>query len=109
MVDGGFTFSKSVTIYKKTNETRVYFSMQMFVSQLNIDAYLLRSICNHIGTGYIKSHSKNLITNLIVSYTKSILHLILPFFNKYPLLGHKNFQFNLWLKAVFIIIGTPKY
>ena len=54
MVDGGFTFSKSVTISKKTNETRVYFSMQMFVSQLNIDAYLLRSICDHIGTGYIR-------------------------------------------------------
>ncbi len=109
MGDGGFTFSKSLVISKKTNETRVYFSVQMFVSQLNIDVYLLRSICNHIGTGLITSYSNNLIASLRVSDIKSIQHLILPFFEKYPLLGHKKIQFNIWLKAVFIIMGTPNY
>ena len=107
--DGGFTFSKSVTISKKTGETRISFSMQMFVSQLNTDIYLLKSIANHIGTGLIRSYPKYSVTNLLVSDLKSIQHLILPFFHKYPLLGHKKIQYNLWLKAVFINIGTPGY
>ena len=109
MGDGGFTFSKSVTISKKTGETRISFSMQMFVSQLNTDIYLLKSIANHIGTGLIRSYPKYSVTNLLVSDLKSIQHLILPFFHKYPLLGHKKIQYNLWLKAVFINIGTPGY
>ena len=83
--------------------------MVMSVSQLNNDVYLLRSIANYIGTGYIRTYPNFPVTSLRVTDIKSIQHLILPFFHKYPLLGHKRVQFDLWLKAVLIIICTPKH
>lgn len=53
MGEGSFTYAKSVVRSKKTNETRVYFSMQMAVSQKKTDAYLLRSIANYLGAGSV--------------------------------------------------------
>lgn len=63
--------------------------MQMFVAQLKMDAYLLRSIANFIGTGLVKTNYNNPMAQLLISDAKEIQHLIVPFFYKYPLLGHK--------------------
>lgn len=109
MGDGGFTFTKSVATSKKTHETRVYFSLQMFVCQLKMDAYLLRSIANHIGVGLVNTEYNSPMAQLVISNAKAIQHLLLPFFSKYPLLGHKRIQYDLWLKAVLIIFGESKY
>ena len=102
--DGGFTYSKFVSISKKSNETRIYFSMQMFAVQLKMDTYLLRTIANYLG-GSIRVYENNTIAQLVVSDRNSILHLILPFFNSYPLIGNKKKQYDLWIKAVLVNLG----
>jgi hypothetical protein len=109
MGEGSFTFAKSTYIHKKTNKTRVYFSMIMSISQLKTEVYLLRSIANHIGAGSLNFSDKYSVISLSINKNKTIQHLILPFFYKYPLLGNKKIQFDLWLKAVLLIIGEPKY
>lgn len=34
---------------------------------------------------------------------------ILPFFEQYPLMGFKQLQYNIWVKAVKLIIKSPSY
>jgi len=115
MGEGSFTYSKSTSKSNKTGaiaETKVYFSMEMSVSQLLINSYLLISIANHIGVGPVKLYNSNSVAILRIFDIKIIQHLILPYFNKYPLLGNKKIQFDLWLKAVLLIMSwrsLPKY
>jgi len=109
MGDGGFTFAKSVTQSSKTKDVKVYFSMQMFVAQLKMDVYLLRTIANYFGSGLVRFYDNTPIAQLVFSDKNTILHLILPFFNSYPLLGNKRIQYDLWLKAVLVNLGNPNY
>ena len=32
-----------------------------------------------------------------------------PFFLAYPLTGYKGIQYNIWLEAVLLTLGTTKY
>ena len=83
--------------------------MEMFVDQLKMDIYLLRTIANYLGTGNIRVYENSPMAQLVISDRNSILHLILPLFYNYPLLANKKIQFDLWLKAVLVNLGYPKY
>lgn len=109
MGDGGFTYAKSVSQSKKTKDIRVYFSLQMFVVQLKVDTYLLRTIANILGPGTIKYYEDDPMSQLVISDRNSIQHIILPFFSNYPLLGNKKIQFDLWIKAVLVNWGYSSY
>lgn len=109
MGEGSFTYARSVSFNKKTNETRVYISMEFSISQLKLDTYLLKSIANHIGAGHVKVYDDKPMVNLRIYNAKVIQNLILPFFSYYPLLGNKKIQYDIWLKAVLLIFTDPNY
>lgn len=103
--DGSFSYVKIAR--KETNKLFFYFNMS--ISQLKMDKYVLQSISNFLGAGTVYEYGDRKQAELVVRNIKVIQHILLPFFLLYPMMGYKRTQYNIWLKAVLLTLGTTEY
>lgn len=107
--EGCFTYFKRTRI-NKTGVTKLDYTLVFEVSQLPLDNKLLIAILNSIGPGFIYSNrgkrSRIRITNIDI-----LQHFVLPYFyhNPIPNSRYKGMQYNLWLKAVEILMVNKIY
>lgn len=94
--DGTFHFSKDIN-----NKWTLYFK----VSQSSYNLRLLYYIKSNLGVGQVVVSSDGMAEYRLREVKKIIMHII-PIFDKYPLLTSKNFKFNLFRKAAFILSDT---
>jgi hypothetical protein len=71
------------------------------ISQHSRDEYLMESLVNYLGSGRI-SKSKNAVYYTCSRFT-DIWDKILPFFNKFEVLGAKSSDFKKWCKVCKIV------
>lgn len=67
------------------------------------DLYLLESIQSFFGVGKIKRNSNRDIVYYTVSAVKELMDVIIPFFEKHPLLTQKRADFELFKMVVKIM------
>lgn len=70
-----------------------------YLTQHSRDKKLLETIKDYLDCGAVKESSSRQISTLKVAKFSDILEKIVPFFNKYKVLGVKSEDFNSWLKA----------
>ena len=87
---------------------RVVYNIVFTANQLKVDTFILNSIAIFLDCGVVYSYEHSTKAEVRVSGQKTLLHIILPFFNNYPLFSYKFTQFKLWEEAVLIQIGQPK-
>ena len=105
--DGSFSYS-SYTATLANGTKRIVYNFILTINQLKVDTFLLKSIAIFLGCGVIYSNTSSTKSE-VRFYSQPInLHIIIPFFNKYPLIGYKLEQFKLWEEAILIQIGQPK-
>jgi hypothetical protein len=78
------------TLYKAGGRVNIKFSL----SQHSRDKELLQSLTHYLSCGYYKLHPNRDTGEFIVSDFPSIVDIIIPFFNKYPILGVKALDFG---------------
>lgn len=112
--DGEATFTISIAKDNRERKTRrrldqnkdreIFSVHPSFAISLNIkDETLVNSLQSHFGVGRIKRDPSH---NAIVFYVNSVEELstvIIPFFDKYPLITQKRSDFLLFKKAVALI------
>lgn len=63
------------------------------IAQDKRDLTLLGIIASYLGCGTIQSTGRN-VANIEISNYKDLVNIIIPFFNKYPILGSKFLDFE---------------
>lgn len=74
-----------------------------------MDAYLLIFIANFLGHGKVYSYEKRDAAEIHIKGLNALLHVILPFFHKYPLIGHKKLQYDIWVEILLLSKANSKY
>ena len=62
-------------------------------------------IIKYLGTGRLFKDAKNPIVYLEVGNLKDLSQIIIPFFNKYPILGVKHLDYEDWCKIANLVIS----
>ncbi len=97
-VDGEGCFSLSL----RKDKGRYFYWKAIFAIVIrNDDDKIIKQIKKYFDCGSI-SYSKDCIRYQITDTTE-LMTIIIPFFEKFPLIGKKGDDFKLWREAVFII------
>jgi hypothetical protein len=90
-------------IRKSTNiiGSRVY--LRFRISQHERDIQLMLLIIKYLGVGRLEKHSKRPIVNLVIGNFSELSKIIIPFFDKYPILGIKYLDYKDWCKIANLI------
>lgn len=102
--EGSFTYYKA---YKILSSGRISTNIQMGFecSQDTRDSYLLTSMLYYFGTG--KYYKGKTVSRIRITPVLELQHIITPVFIKYPVSGFKQEQYNIWLRAVTLMIIEP--
>lgn len=104
--EGCFTFFKR----KRTTSSgieKLDYTFVFEVSQKTEDIYLLKAINSYFNSEGRIFTEKRGISRIRISNIKTLQHIILPFISTYQLRGFKNNQYNIWLKAVCLVLSKP--
>src|SRR5438034_6506210 len=74
-------------------------SLKFQVSQHVRDEKLIASFVEYFGVGRLEKDSKQLIIDFVVEKFPQLINTIIPFFQKYPILGAKSRDFNDFCKV----------
>jgi hypothetical protein len=97
-------------IRKSTNmkgglATRVY--LRFRVSQHDRDIKLMELLIKYLGAGNLEKDSRKPLVTLVIGNFSDLTQKIIPFFNKYPIIGIKHLDFQDWCKiANLITLGS---
>jgi LAGLIDADG endonuclease len=84
----------------KTHKTGFAVKLKFSISQHSRDAMLLKNLVGYFGCGnYFKSSGDKLIGSFTVQNFSDITEKIIPFLNKYPVLGIKSKDFEDFCKV----------
>ena len=78
------------------------------ITQHSRDLYLLEKFVSYFNCGRIKKDNRNPVHYFIVSNIEDISTKIIPFFQKYKILGVKSEDFNDWCKAAELFKGRAQ-
>jgi len=82
---------------------------QIFIIRLHKrDISILQEIQQYLNCGTIRKADKNMI-DYIISNKKDLYNIILPIFQKYPLLTRKFYQFKYWEEILIKRINKEKF
>lgn len=95
-------FGLSVVLRKVTGRWEIRPELRILVDARFIN--VLEVIKNYFGVGRIFTSGKNAV--FIVSSVKDLINIIIPHFNKFPLLTCKQVTFILWVKAINMIYSN---
>lgn len=99
----GFTSAEgSFQVKIKASETTssglsIYLEFQ--VTQAVRDKELINKFVHFLGCGRVEAPSNGVVVNFIVSKFKDIMDKVIPFFQKYPIIGVKAKDFADWCKV----------
>lgn len=85
----------------KSRKERAY--LRFRVSQHERDIQLMELIILYLGVGRIEKDSRKPLIYLVIGNFSDIIQIIIPFFNKYPILGIKILDYQDWRKIANII------
>lgn len=88
--DGCFYVSLSKSSSTKTGYTIV---LRFQIAQNNRDIILMKSLINYLGCGRVEENLKVSMSYFVVSNFKDIIEKVIPFFDKYPILGIKSLDY----------------
>jgi hypothetical protein len=77
-------------------------SLRFSISQHKRDVLLLENFFNFYNCGYIVKYEKRSVCEFIVTRIDDIVEHIIPFFNKYPVVGSKYLNYLNFKEAAFI-------
>jgi LAGLIDADG endonuclease len=107
-VDAEGCFYIKPKITKSSIRKRFYLSFRL--SQHSKDILLMKKISSYLNCGLIESSSSKKMARLVVNRFSDNVNIIIPFFNKYPLLSTKRLDFQdfcsvkcltYWKKKIF--------
>ena len=102
-VSGEGNFDAGIRKTSNVLSYRVY--LRFRISQHSKDIRLMEKIVEYFGGGKIYSYSgKSAVSLSIVDFT-DITEKILPFFNKYPLIGIKLYDYLDWCKIHSLMVN----
>src|SRR5581483_1770056 len=97
---GGFTDGDGSFIIIKAGS---YWKLSFEIGQSNRNLRILNYIKTNIGCGRIYPHSGAGRSNFIIRDRRLLKELVLPIFDRYPLLTSKYYDFVKFKKAIFIL------
>ena len=109
----GFTTGEGSFTYftrnrKKANGEIVKdYTLAYEVSQRSDSLYVLDLIAKYFKHGHVYSETRGVSKYRLVTRDQ-ILNTLVPFFEKYPLEGNKNMQYELWVQIVKILQTTGR-
>lgn len=77
------------------------------LSQLDRDTELLKLISKYLGTGNLYPDKGDMMRLMVQSYN-DCFNLIIPFFDKYPVLGEKAKHYLIWKEIVLLLINKAQ-
>jgi len=90
----------SIKIFKGTNKIGYRVQLKFRLVQHIRDKFLMQVINKYFNTGNIYKYSEKSAIVLEIFNFSDIVNIILPFFDKYPILGVKQLDFLDWCKVV---------
>ena len=89
-----------IDIYKAIDcKTGYYVRLRATVNQHSRDEILISKLINILDYGFVTKHTKKKVITFVVYRFDNIYNKIIPFFNKYPILGIKSLDFKDFCKA----------
>lgn len=82
-----------------TNSLGISVHLEFQVTQATRDEKLIKSLIHYLGCGRLESPKNGVAVNFVVSKFEDITYKIIPFFNKYPVIGVKALDFSDWCKV----------
>lgn len=95
----GFATGESnffIAVQKSKTKSGLSVSLRFSISQHSRDLLLLESFVNYLGCGYVAKYDKRSLCEFIVTKIDDIVEHIIPFFEKYPVVGSKHFKFLIF-------------
>jgi hypothetical protein len=102
----GFATGESnffITVQKSKNKSGLAVWLRFSIAQHSRDFLLLKSLVNFFGCGKVTKYEKRAVCEFIVTKIDHIVLHIIPFFEKYPIIGSKYFNFLDFKNAADII------
>lgn len=96
----GFT-SGDGSFYIIISKDRGY--VEFNITQSSRDVSLLEKFISYFGSGRVKKDSRHLVHHFVVRNLQDILEKIIPFYQKYSVLGVKCLDFQDWCKGAELI------
>jgi len=99
--EGCFTYFTRSRVNSKGNRVKDY-TIVMEVSQDNKDLFILNSIKDYFKVGKVYTDTRG-VSRFRLTSKDEIINTIVPYFENYPLYGHKALQFSTWIQIVNIL------
>ena len=107
----GFSTGESnffITVQKSKTKSGLGVWLRFSIGQHSRDLLLLESLMNFFGCGYVTKYKKRAVCEFIVTKIDHIILHIIPFFENYPIIGSKYFNY-LDFKSAANIIKNKEY
>jgi hypothetical protein len=102
----GFSTGESnffISVQKSKSKSGLTVSMRFTIAQHSRDLLLLESLIKFFGGGYVVKYKNRPLCEFTATKIGFIIENIIPFFEKYPILGSKNLNFLDFKTASYII------
>ena len=87
-----------VCITQSTNKIKYRVQLRFRITQHEKDIKFIKNIILKLGSGNIYKYPKVFAVNIIIVKFSDITNIIIPFFNKYSILGVKLYDYLDWYK-----------
>jgi len=78
----------------RTSSSGVSVNLEFQVTQATRDEELLEGLKDYLGCGRLETPKNGVAVHYVVSKFKDITDKVIPFFNKYPIIGVKALDFS---------------
>ena len=102
----GFATGESnffISLQKSKTKSGLAVSLRFSISQHSRDYLLLKNFITFFGCGYVVKYQKRSVCEFIVTKIDHIVEHIIPYFEKYPVVGSKHFNYLNFKNAACII------
>lgn len=102
----GFSTGESnffIDFQKSKTKSGLSVSLRFSIAQHSRDLLLLESFVNFFGGGFVMDYKKRSVSEFTIAKIDLIVEHVIPFFEKYPILGYKHLNFLDFKSAAHII------
>lgn len=109
----GFATGESnffIAVQKSLQKNCFYTSLCFSIAQHSRDYLILQSFAQFFGGGSVTKYDKRQIYEFVITNIDLLVNNVIPFFDKYPILGSKHLNFLDFKSAAHIIknkLGSP--
>jgi len=107
----GFSTGESnffIAVQKSKTKSGLSVSLRFLIAQHSRDVSLLENFINFFGGGRVISYKNRPLSEFILAKSHLIIYKIIPFFDKYPILGSKYLNY-LYFKSAGYIINNKEH